>query len=155
MAAIAKHHLASLKSFISQKRLWTISNCSWNCLTMVGCGSVTLECSTFRKQLTPEGLKVLFEHHLANWPLSMTASFHKCLSFPPRVHVSVPCPPLWTHSVDLRTSGDRNSSSGHFKKPRDKTPRDISTVVCPETCRKAETGWTILSSPCFQHQTSL
>lgn len=71
MAAIAKHYLASLKSLISQKFIWTISNCSRNYITMVGCGSVTLECSTFRKQLIPEGLNVLSKHHLAKWPLSM------------------------------------------------------------------------------------
>lgn len=95
MAAIAKHHLVTLKSFISQKFLLTISNCSPHCTTMVGCGSVTLECSTFRKQLTPEGLKVLFKHHLVKWPLSMhtnrgTVSFTYAWASPPEFMCQCP-----------------------------------------------------------------
>lgn len=145
MAAIAKHHLVTLKSFISQKFLWMISNCSPNCTTMVGCGSVTSECSTFRKQLTPEGLKVLFKHPLVKWPLSMhtnrgTVSFTHAWASPPEFMCQCPDLLLQTHSVDLRRLGVRNSSSGHSKKTRNKNPRDISTDVCPETCSKAETG---------------
>lgn len=145
MAAIAKRHLASLKSFISQKFLWTISNCSQNCITVVGYGSVTLECSTFRKQLTPEGLKVLFKHHLAKWPLSMhmnrsTASFTYAWTSPPEFMCQ--CPALLSGHTQWTLGGLELEIQvlDTSKKIRYTKPRDISTDVCPETCSKSETG---------------
>lgn len=142
MAAVAKYHLASLKSFISQKILWTISNCSQNCITMMGCAllrwSVLLLESSSHQRVSKSFLNITLWSDLSACTWTEVQQASHMPELPPQSSCGNTLPSSWTHSVDLRRFRTRNSSSGHSKKPRDKKTRDTSTDVCPETCSKAE-----------------